>query len=311
MFKVLISDSLSSLANEIFEKNNIEVDTITNLSPEELKKIINNYDGLVVRSATKATDVIISAGTKLKIIGRAGAGVDNIDIISAKKKNIIVMNTPGANTNATAEHSLSLLISVYKNIPLANSTTHDGLWEKKKFKGLELKGKKIGIIGFGNVGMRLAEISISLGMEVNVFSNSFESRKSNFPNIKSLSFKDLITHSDIVSLHCKPNKDNKPLFSYNEFKLMKSDSVLINTARGGLIDEDDLKKALEENLIRGAGLDVYKDEPLKDSILFDSKNLILTPHIAASTIEAQVIVAEKIANQISDYFNNGNIKNSI
>ena len=311
MPRVLISDSMNNIAVKILEENNIDVDVRTDLDPEKLQDEIQNYNGLIVRSATKVTEKIISHAKNLKVIGRAGAGVDNINIASAKEKDIIVMNTPGANTNATAEHSLSLLISVYKNIPLANSTTHEGLWEKKKFKGLELRGKKIGIIGFGNVGMRFAEIAISLGMKVSVFSKSFESRKNKFPNINSLSFNDLVSNSDIISLHCKPNEDNKPLFTYNEFKLMKPDSVIINTARGGLIDEKDLKKALDENLIRGAGLDVFVDEPLKDSILFGTKNIILTPHIAASTVEAQVIVAEQIANQISDYFNNGKIKNSI
>ena len=151
MPKVLISDALSNLASEVFINNNIEVDTIIDLKPEDLRKIIHNYDGLVVRSATKATDEIISSGKNLKIIGRAGAGVDNIDLISAKKNNVIVMNTPGGNTNATAEHTLSLLMSLYRNIPEANLGTHNGLWEKKKFKGMELKGKELGIIGFGNV----------------------------------------------------------------------------------------------------------------------------------------------------------------
>ena len=177
MYNVLISDSLSNLAKEEFEKNNIEVDVNTELSPSELQEIIKNYDGLVVRSATKVTKEIIEAGDKLKTIGRAGAGVDNIDLVAAKKKKIIVMNTPGGNTNATAEHTISLLLSLYKSIPEANDSTHKGLWEKKKFKGLELKGKKIGLIGFGNVAERVAEIANGFDMEVFVFSKSFESRK--------------------------------------------------------------------------------------------------------------------------------------
>ena len=311
MPKVLISDSLSSLANEVFEKNNIEVDTITDLSPEELKKIINNYDGLVVRSATKATDVIISAGTKLKIIGRAGAGVDNIDLISAKKNDVIVMNTPGGNTNATAEHTLSLLMSLYRNIPEANSGTHKGLWEKKKFKGLELKGKKLGIIGFGNVGVRFSEMAIALEMKVSVYSESFSSRKKDYPNISSKSLSNLISESDIISFHCKPPKDGKSLVSMDQLKLMKNNAVLINTARGGLINENDLKQALDQGLIRGAAIDVFNEEPAKENVLFGTKNLILTPHIAASTVEAQLVVAEQIAIQISDYFNKGEIINSV
>ena len=311
MPKVLISDALSNLANEIFEKNNIEVDTITDLSPEGLKKIIENYDGLVVRSATKATDEIISAAKKLKIIGRAGAGVDNIDLISAKKNNVIVMNTPGGNTNATAEHTLSLLMSLYRNITEANRGTHKGLWEKKIFKGLELKGKKLGIVGFGNVGRRFSEIAISLGMEVSVFSEFFKLHKDQFENINSISFDQLIHESDIISFHCKPLKNNKPMITITELKLMKKNAVILNTARGGLIDESDLKVALEDGIIRGAALDVFSQEPAKVNPLFGVKNIILTPHIAASTIEAQLVVAEQIAQQISDYFNSGKIVNSI
>ena len=311
MPKVLISDSLSDIAKNIFEKNNIEVDVITDLDSNELKKIIHKYDGLVVRSATKATEEIISTGKNLKIIGRAGAGVDNIDLISAKKNKVIVMNTPGANTNATAEHALSLIISLYKNIPEANTSTHKGLWEKKKFKGLELKGKKLGIVGFGNVGSRLSKIATSLEMEVKVFSQYFEQRKNNFPEISSTSFSKIISESDIISLHSKASKDGKPLISYNELKNMKNNAILINTARGGLISESDLKKALDEEIIAGAALDVFENEPAKKNILFGTKNLILTPHIAASTHEAQIIVAEKIALQISNYFNNGEITNSV
>jgi D-3-phosphoglycerate dehydrogenase len=311
MPKVLISDSLSNLANEVFKNNNIQVDTITDLSPFELKSIIHKYDGLVVRSATKATDDIISSGNNLKIIGRAGAGVDNIDLVSAKKNNVIVMNTPGGNTNATAEHTLSLLMSLYRSIPDANLGTHKGLWEKKKFKGLELRGKNLGIIGFGNVGERFSEIAIALGMKVSVYSKSFDLRKKNYLNIKNISLNDLISQSDIISFHCKAEKNGKSILSMNEFKMMKTDAVIINTARGNLVDEKDLKNALEKNIIRGAALDVFGEEPANNNILFGTKNLILTPHIAASTVEAQLVVAEQIALQISNYFNKNEIINSL
>ena len=311
MPKILISDALSNLANEVFERNNIEVDTQTDLTTNELKDIINQYDGLVVRSATKATDEIISAGSKLKIIGRAGAGVDNIDLNSAKKNNVIVMNTPGGNTNATAEHTLSLLLSLYRSIPDASYGTHQGLWEKKKFKGLELKGKTLGIIGFGNVGARFAEMAFALGINVTVCSESFPSRQKDFPNFVSIDLSELISNSDIISFHCKSPKEGKAIISMSQLKLMKKNSVIINTARGGLVDENDLKKALEEGIIRGAALDVFSNEPAKSNVLFDTPNLILTPHIAASTVEAQLVVAEQIAEQISDYFNKGEVKNSV
>ena len=311
MPKVLISDALSNLANKVFEDNKIEVDNIIDLEPSELKEIIHKYDGLVVRSATKVTNEIISSATNLEIIGRAGAGVDNIDLISAKKNNVIVMNTPGGNTNATAEHSLSLLLSLYRSIPEASLGTHKGLWEKKKFKGLELKGKNLGIIGFGNVGKRLSEIAIALGMNVFVFSNSFDQRKDDYPNIKSLSLNEIISESDVISFHCKPPIDGKPIISLNELKLMKKNCVIINTARGNLINEKDLKEALVKGYIRGAGLDVFSEEPAKKNLLFGTPNLVLTPHIAASTVEAQLIVAKQIALQISDYFNKNKIVNSI
>ncbi len=311
MPKILISDSLSSLANDVFIGNNIEVDTITDLNPIELKNIIHKYDGLVVRSATKATDEIISSGTNLKIIGRAGAGVDNIDLISAKKNNVIVMNTPGGNTNATAEHALSLLMSLYRSIPEANLGTHKGLWEKKKFKGLEVKGKNLGIIGFGNVGERFSQIAMALGMNVSVFSEYFEMQKKEYPNIKQLSLNEMISDSDIISFHCKPPRDGKPIISSRELKLMKSNAVIINTARGNLVEEKDLKEALDLGVIRGAALDVFNEEPAKNNDLFGTKNLILTPHIAASTIEAQLVVAKQIAIQISNYFNKNEIVNSL
>ena len=311
MHKVLISDPLSNLAKEVFEKNKIEVDINTELSPSELQEVIKNYDGLIVRSATKATKEIIEAGDKLKIIGRAGAGVDNIDLIAAKKKNIIVMNTPGGNTNATAEHTISLLLSLYRNIPEANTSTHQGLWEKKKFKGSELKGKRIGLIGFGNVACRVAEISKGFGMEVLVYSKSFESRKRNFPDINSLSLEEILSISDIISLHCNSLPDGNPIINLSELKKMKKNSVIINTARGDLINEIDLKTALNESIIKGAALDVFSKEPAKINILFGIKNLILTPHIAASSEEAQLVVAQQIAEQISDYFKTGKIVNFV
>ena len=221
------------------------------------------------------------------------------------------MNTPGGNTNATAEHTLSLLMSLYRNITEANRGTHKGLWEKKIFKGLELKGKKLGIVGFGNVGRRFSEIAISLGMEVSVFSEFLKLHKDQFENINSISFDQLIHESDIISFHCKPLKNNKPMITITELKLMKKNAVILNTARGGLVDESDLKVALEDGIIRGAALDVFSQEPAKINTLFGVKNIILTPHIAASTIEAQLVVAEQIAQQISDYFNSGKIVNSI
>ena len=311
MPKILISDAMDNIASEILIKNNLDVETKTNLTPDELKNIIANYDGLIVRSATKVTNDIIEAATNLKIIGRAGAGVDNINIEAAKSKNIIVMNTPGGNTNATAEHTIGLIFALLRKIPSANETTHRGLWEKKKMKGNELKGKKIGIVGFGNVGKRVAEISYALGMKVSIYSSHFNSIKDNFKNYDSSDLTNILSNSDIISFHCKPNKDGSSIITKDELNKMKKNCILVNTARGGLINEADLTQALKNNLIRGAALDVFKKEPLEESELFNLENIILTPHIAASTDEAQIVVAEMVANQFCEYFKNNNIVNSI
>ena len=311
MPKILISDAMDNIASEILLKNNLDVETKTDLSSEELKNIIANYDGLIVRSATKVTRNIIEAATNLKIIGRAGAGVDNIDVETAKNKNIIVMNTPGGNTNATAEHTIGLIFALLRKIPSANETTHKGLWEKKKMKGNELKGKKIGIVGFGNVGKRVAEISNALGMKVSIYSSYFNSIKDDFKKYVSSDLKNILLNSDIISFHCKPNKDGSSIITKDNFNMMKKNCILVNTARGGLINEADLIEALKNNVIKGAALDVFKKEPLEKSELFNLKNIILTPHIAASTDEAQIVVAEMVANQFCEYFNNNNIVNSI
>ena len=311
MPKILISDAMDNIASEILLKNNLDVETKTDLSPEELKNIIANYDGLIVRSATKVTRNIIEAATNLKIIGRAGAGVDNIDVETAKSKNIIVMNTPGGNTNATAEHTIGLIFALLRKIPSANETTHKGLWEKKKMKGNELKGKKIGIVGFGNVGKRVAEISNALGMKVSIYSSYFNSIKDDFKKYVSSDLKNILLNSDIISFHCKPNKDGSSIITKDNFNMMKKNCILVNTARGGLINEADLIEALKNNVIKGAALDVFKKEPLAESELFNLENIILTPHIAASTDEAQIVVAEMVANQFCEYFNNNNILNSI
>ena len=311
MPKVLISDSLDNIASRILIKNNISVDTKTNLSPEELKKIIDNYDGLIIRSATKVGKDLIDSLSNLKIIGRAGAGVDNVDVEAAKNKNIIVMNTPGGNTNATAEHTIGLIFALKRKITVANETTHKGLWEKKKLKGNEIKGKKIGIVGFGNVGKRVAEISNVLGMHVSIFSSYFKTIKDSYPEYNSCSIDEIIKDSDIISFHCKPNKDGNPIMNKNHLSLMKKNCIIINTARGNLVDEDDLKIALENKEIKGAALDVFKNEPLEESGFYNLDNIILTPHIAASTDEAQIVVAEMFANQFVEFFNNNKIINSV
>jgi len=311
MPKVLISDSMSNIAQKIFEKNNIQFDVKTGLSEEEIIKIIPEYDGMVVRSATKVTKNIISAAKRLKVIGRAGAGVDNIDVPTAKKNNMIVMNTPGGNSNATAEHVFALIMSVLRKIPFANQTTHKAQWEKKNIKGTELSKKTLGIVGFGNVGVRLSYLVKGFNMEILVSSKSLESRKKDYPHVKNVSFDELISKSDIISFHCKTAADGKPMITKEHYKKIKPTAYIINAARGNIVDEKDLNEALNENLIAGAAVDVFSKEPAKENILFNNPKVILTPHIAASTTEASIVVAEMAANQISDFLLKGTKINTV
>ena len=302
---------MSNVAQKIFEKNNINVDVKTGLSEEEIIKIIPEYDGMVVRSATKVTKNIIDAAKNLKVIGRAGAGVDNIDVPKAKEKNMIVMNTPGGNANATAEHAFALIMSVLRKTPFANETTHKGQWEKKNIKGTELSKKTLGIVGFGNVGVRLSHLVKGVDMKILVNSKSLESRKSEYPHVENASFDDLITKCDILSFHCKATSDGKPMLTKDHMKQMKPTCYVINAARGNIVDENDLNEALNEGLIAGAAVDVFSKEPAKENVLFNNPKAILTPHIAASTTEASIVVAEMVANQLSDFLLNGVEKNTV
>jgi D-3-phosphoglycerate dehydrogenase len=311
MPKVLISDSMDSIAEKILSSNNIDVDVKTDFTVEELIAKIPLYDGLIVRSATKVTKKIIYKAKNLKIIGRAGAGVDNIDLISAKEKKILVMNTPGGNTNATAEHTLALLLSLSRKISKADTSTHKGEWAKKNLKGNEIKGKTIGIIGFGNVGRRFAEMCKALGLKVLIVSKSFNNVKDEYSDYDSCDLNAALEQADIISFHCKPNFDGSSVISSKELNLMKNNALIINTARGNLVSEVDLCEAIKENKIGGAAIDVFETEPATNNTLFGLENILLTPHIAASTSEAQVIVAEMVANQFVEYFLNNKIINEV
>ena len=311
MPKVLISDAMDDIAEKILLSNNIEVDVITNFTPDELNQNIISYDGLIVRSATKVNKEVIENAKNLKVVGRAGAGVDNIDINAAKQKNIIVMNTPGGNTNATAEHTLALLLSLSRKISKADITTHKGEWAKKSLKGNEIKGKTIGIIGFGNVGKRFAQMCNALGLKVLIYSKTFDTIRNEFPDYVSCDLNKILKEADIISFHCKPNPDGSSIISAKEINIMKKNVLIINTARGNLVSEIDLKDAIKNNTIGGVALDVFEEEPAKNNILFGLDNVLLTPHIAASTVEAQIIVAEMIANQFVDFFLKNKISNSV
>ena len=311
MPKVLISDAMDGIAEKILTLNKIDVDVKTDFNTDELKDKISEYDGLIIRSATKVTKEIIESAKNLKIIGRAGAGVDNIDLVSAKEKKIIVMNTPGGNTNATAEHTLALLMSLSRKISKADVSTHKGEWAKKKLKGNEIKGKTIGIIGFGNVGRRFAEICKVLGLKVLVVSKSFTALKDQYPEYSSCDLNEVLQQADIISFHCKPNTDGSSVIASKELDLMKKTAFIINTARGNLVSEVDLCDAIKANKIGGAAIDVFETEPATNNALFGLENVLLTPHIAASTSEAQIIVAEMVANQFVEYFLNNKVINEV
>ncbi len=311
MPKVLISDAMDSIAEKILISNKIDVDIKTDFNADELKDKISAYDGLIIRSVTKVTKEIIENAKNLKIIGRAGVGVDNIDLVSAKEKKIIVMNTPGGNTNATAEHTLALLMSLSRKISKADVSTHKGEWAKKKFKGNEIKGKTIGIIGFGNVGRRFAEICKVLGLKVLIVSKSFTALKDQYPEYSSCDLNEVLQQADIISFHCKPNTDGSSVIASKELDLMKKTAFIINTARGNLVSEVDLCDAIKANKIGGAAIDVFETEPATNNTLFGLDNVLLTPHIAASTSEAQIIVAEMVANQFVEYFLNNKVINEV
>ena len=309
--KVLISDKLDPQAAEIFKKNGVEVDVIPGLSKEELFDIIDKYDGLAIRSATKATEKIINQAKNLKVIGRAGIGVDNVDIPAASAKGIIVMNTPFGNSITTAEHAITLLLASARQIPLANSSTQAGKWEKSRFMGVEVTGKTLGIIGCGNIGGIVADRAIGLKMKVIAFDPFLTEERAMELGVEKVEFDELLARIDFLSLHTPLTDKTRNIIDAKAINAMKKGVRIINCARGGLIDEVALKVAIEAGHVACAALDVYAVEPAKENALFGLENVICTPHLGASTTEAQVNVALQVAEQMSDYLINGAVTNAL
>ena len=309
--KILISDKMSNKVEDVLNSKSIEYDIKTGLEPDELKSIIDDYDGILIRSATKLTADILENCSNLKVIGRAGVGVDNVDLDVATKNKILVMNTPLGNLEATAELTVGLMFSLYRHIHNANASTHEGKWEKAKFMGTELKGKTLGIVGFGNIGQRVAEICKVIGMQILTNSNSASDEDLNSFGAKKVSTEELISSSDVLSLHTKLNDQTKNMLNKESMATMKSSSVIINCARGGLINESDLKDALNNDVIAGAAIDVYETEPATENVMFGAKNLLLTPHLGASSKEAQSNVAIDVANQVADFLKENKIVNNV
>ncbi len=309
--KILISDKMSNKVEDVLKSKSIDYDIKTGLEPNELKSIIDDYDGILIRSATKLTADILENCSNLKVIGRAGVGVDNVDLDIATKNKILVMNTPLGNLEATAELTVGLMFSLYRHIHNANASTHEGKWEKAKFMGTELKGKTLGIVGFGNIGQRVAEICKVIGMQILTNSNSASDEVLNSFGAKKVSTEELISSSDVLSLHTKLNDQTKNMLNKESIATMKSSSVIINCARGGLINESDLKDALNNDVIAGAAIDVYETEPATENVMFGAKNLLLTPHLGASSKEAQSNVAIDVANQVADFLKENKIVNNV
>ena len=309
--KILISDKMSNKVEDVLKSKSIDYDIKTGLEPNELKSIIDDYDGILIRSATKLTSDILENCSNLKVIGRAGVGVDNVDIEVATKNKILVMNTPLGNLEATAELTVGLMFSLYRHIHLANSSTHEGKWEKSKFMGTELKGKTLGIVGFGNIGQRVAEICNVIGMRILTNSNSASDDVLKSLSAKKVSTEELLSSSDVLSLHTKLNEQTSNMLNKETIATMKKSSVIINCARGGLINESDLKDALNNDVIAGAAIDVYETEPATENVMFGAKNLLLTPHLGASSKEAQSNVAIDVANQVADFLKENKIVNNV
>ena len=309
--KILISDKMSNKVEDVLKSKQINFDIKTGMSTEELKEVIDQYDGILIRSATKLTSDILADCKNLKVIGRAGVGVDNVDLDQATKNKILVMNTPLGNLEATAELSVGLMFSLMRNIHLANDSTHQGKWEKPKFIGTELKGKTLGIVGYGNIGQRVAEICSTIGMNIITNSKSASDEDLSRFKAKKVSTEQLIKEADIVSIHTKLNDETKYMFNKETLSTMKPTSVIINCARGGLINEADLKDALNNEVIAGAAIDVYENEPATDNVMFGAKNLLLTPHLGASSKEAQSNVAIDVANQVADFLIDNKIVNNV
>jgi D-3-phosphoglycerate dehydrogenase len=309
--RILIADKISEEALIIFKKNKIAIDQKYNLNEDQLTKIIKNYDGIIIRSSTKVTKKIIISSKKLKIIARAGVGLDNVNVKSATAKGIVVMNSPQSSSRTTAEHTISLLFSLARKIPFAHLSLMSKNWNKDQFKGLEIKNKIIGVIGCGNIGSHVVMIAKALGLNVLVYDPFLSSDKIEDIEAEKVSLDELLKISDFVSLHLPLMESTKNIIDAKKLKIMKQSSYIINTARGGLINEKDLFRVLVDKSIAGAALDVFENEPLKNSPFFELDNIILTPHLGASTREAQDNAAIQIAEQMSAFFNNGSIINSI
>ncbi len=309
--RVLISDSLSPAAVAIFTERGVEVDVKPGLDKDELAAIIGDYDGLAIRSATKVTAKLLEAASKLKVIGRAGIGVDNVDIPSATAKGVIVMNTPFGNSITTAEHAIAMMFALARQLPAADLSTQAGKWEKNRFMGVEITGKTLGIIGCGNIGSIVAERGVGLRMRVIAFDPFLSAERALALGVERVELADLLQRADFITLHTPMTPQTKNILSAENLAKTKKGVRIINCARGGLIDEAALRDSLDSGHVAGAAIDVFTVEPAKENVLFGHPNVVCTPHLGAATNEAQENVALQVAEQMSDYLIRGAISNAI
>ena len=309
--KVLISDQMDPKAAAIFRERGVEVDEKPGLSPAELKSIIADYDGLAIRSATKVTADLLDAAPDLKVVGRAGIGVDNVDIPAATARGVVVMNTPFGNSITTAEHAIALMFALARQLPEADASTQAGKWEKNRFMGVEVTGKTLGLIGAGNIGSIVAARALGLRMKVVAYDPFLTPERALDLGIEKVHLHELLTRSDFISLHTPLTDQTRGILSREAIAMTRPGVRIINCARGGLIDEAALKDALDSGHVAGAALDVFENEPAKDSPLFGTPGFISTPHLGASTSEAQVNVAIQVAEQMSDFLLLGGVTNAI
>ena len=308
--KVLVADKLSRLALGIFARRGIDAHVKTDLSRDELIDIIPNYDGLAVRSS-KVTEKIVAAADRLKVIGRAGIGVDNVDVRAATARGIIVMNTPFASAITTAEHAIALMLALARQVPLADVTTRAGKWAKSQLIGVEITGKCLGIIGCGNIGSVVADRARGLKMKVVAFDPLLSPERATDLGVEKVELDALFQRAHFITLHTPLTDKTRRIINGDTIRMMRDGVRIINCARGGLIDERALFDALQAGKVAGAAIDVYEVEPATDNILFTSDNVICTPHLGASTREAQENIAIQIAEQISDFLLNGALTNAL
>ena len=311
--KIFIADSIAKEGMEEFARYpRLALVVKTGLAPEKLKAEIGDSVGLVVRSATQATREIIAAGASLKVIGRAGAGVDNIDVKAASERGIVVLNTPGGNAEAAGELAVAMMFALARELPRADASMKAGAWDKKSFSGgVELLGKTLGLIGIGNVGSIVGKRALGLGMKVIAFDPGVSADKTAALGFQAAGYEDVIRGSDFISIHAPRNEQTKGLVNAKSFAMMKKGVFLVNCARGGIVVEKDLIAALDTGTVRGAGVDVFDKEPCEDWSLARHPKVIATPHIGASTVEAQVNVSVMIARQIGLFLTKGEVINAV